>query len=49
MKLKKLIISNIPFAFVIYPVGKLAEAFRLSPGTDFSGKLCFECGSIGSL
>ena len=39
MKLKKLIISNIPFAFVIYPVGKLAEAFRLSPGTDFSGKL----------
>lgn len=39
MKLKKLIISNIPFAFVIYPVGKLTEAFRLSPGTDFSGKL----------
>ena len=39
MKLKKLILTNLPYVLAVWPVSKLAEAVRLSPGTDFSEKL----------
>jgi len=39
MNLKKLILTNLPYALAVWPVSKLAEAVRLSPGTDFSEKL----------
>ena len=39
MNLKKLILTNLPYALAVWPVSKLAEAVRLSPGADFSAKL----------
>jgi len=39
MKWKKLILTNLPFVLMAYPFSKLAEAFRLSPGSDFAEKL----------
>jgi len=39
MKWKKLILTNLPFILMAYPFSKLAEAFRLSPGSDFAEKL----------
>lgn len=38
-KVKKLILLNLPYLMFAYPFNKLAQAFRLSPGTDFSSKL----------
>ena len=37
--LKKLIIPNIPYLLFVWLFGKAAQAFRLSPGADLSGKL----------
>ena len=39
MRWKKLILTNLPFVLMAYPFSKLAEAFRLSPGSDFAEKL----------
>ena len=39
MNLKKLILSNLPYILFVYPFDKAAQAFRLAPGTDLSGKL----------
>ena len=36
---KKLILPNIPYVFIGLLATKLGQAFRLSPGTDFSSKL----------
>ena len=36
---KKLILPNIPYVFIALLATKLGQAFRLSPGTDFSSKL----------
>ena len=37
--LKKLIIPNIPYLLFVWLFDKAAQAFRLSPGADLSGKL----------
>ena len=39
MNLKKLILTNLPYTLAVWPIGKLAEAVRVSPGADFSAKL----------
>ena len=39
MNYKKLIIPNIPYVFFVYLFDKLAQAFRLAPSADLSGKL----------
>lgn len=39
MKMKKLILTNLPYVLFVYPFGKLAEAFRLAPGTGLSEKI----------
>ena len=36
---KKLILPNVPYVFIGLLATKLGQAFRLSPGTDFSSKL----------
>lgn len=36
---KKLIIPNIPYLLFAYLFDKAAQAFRLAPGADFSGRL----------
>ena len=38
-KVKKLVLLNLPYLMFAYPFDKLAQAFRLSPGADFSSKL----------
>ena len=38
-KVKKLILTNIPYVFFGLLGTKLGQAFRLAPGTDFAGKL----------
>ncbi len=38
-KVKKLILTNIPYVFFGLLGTKLGETFRLAPGTDFAGKL----------
>ena len=38
INLKKLILPNIPYAFIALLGTKLGEAVRLAPGSDFSGK-----------
>ena len=38
-EVKKLIISNLPYLLFVYLFGKLAQAFRLAAGADFSQKL----------
>lgn len=32
MKMKKLILTNLPYVLFVYPFGKLAEAFWLAQG-----------------
>lgn len=39
LNLKKLIIPNIPYLLFVYLFDKIAQAFRLAPGADLSGKL----------
>ena len=44
MNMKKMFLLNLPYLLFVYPFDKLAQAFRLTPGADLSGKLL----SIGS-
>uniref|UniRef100_UPI00402ADCD9 VirD4-like conjugal transfer protein, CD1115 family n=1 Tax=Succinivibrio sp. TaxID=2053619 RepID=UPI00402ADCD9 len=37
--MKKLFLLNLPYLLFVYPFDKLAQAFRLAPGADLSGKL----------
>ena len=39
MNTKKLFLLNLPYLLFVYPFDKLAQAFRLAPGSDLSGKL----------
>ena len=39
MNVKKLILLNLPYLLFVYPFDKVAQAFRLAPGADLSGKL----------
>ena len=39
MNAKKLILTNLPYLLFVYPFDKAAQAFRLAPGADLSGKL----------
>ena len=39
MNMKKLFLLNLPYLLLVYPFDKLAQAFRLAPGSDLSGKL----------
>ena len=39
MNMKKLFLMNLPYLLFVYPFDKLAQAFRLAPGADLSGKL----------
>ena len=39
MNMKKLFLLNLPYLLFVYPFDKLAQAFRLVPGADLSGKL----------
>ena len=39
MNVKKLVLTNIPYVLFFYPFDKLAQAFRLAPGTDLSAKI----------
>ena len=39
MNVKKLFLLNLPYLLLVYPFDKLAQAFRLAPGSDLSGKL----------
>ena len=39
MNIKKLFFLNLPYLLFVYPFDKLAQAFRLAPGADLSGKL----------
>ena len=39
MNMKKLFLLNFPYLLFVYPFDKLAQAFRLAPGADLSGKL----------
>ena len=39
MTMKKLFLLNLPYLLFVYPFDKLAQALRLAPGSDLSGKL----------
>ena len=39
MNMKNLVLLNLPYLLFVYPFDKLAQAFRLAPGADLSGKL----------
>lgn len=39
MNMKKLFLLNLPYLLFVYPFDKLAQALRLAPGSDLSGKL----------
>ena len=39
MNMKKMFLLNLPYLLFVYPFDKLAQAFRLAPGPDLSGKL----------
>lgn len=39
INLKKLIVPNIPYLLFVYLFDKVSQAFHLSPGENFSGKL----------
>ena len=38
LHIKKLVLPNIPYVFIALYATKLGQAWRLAPGTDFSGK-----------
>ena len=37
---RKWVLPNLPYLFFAYLFDKAAQAFRLAPGADFSGKRC---------
>ena len=39
MNAKQLILTNLPYLLFVYPFDKVAQAFRLAPGTDLSAKI----------
>ena len=39
MNMKKLFLLNLPYLLFVYPFDKLAQVFRLAPGSDLSDKL----------
>ena len=39
--LKKWILPNLPYLFFVYLFDKAAQAFRLAPGADLSGKILY--------
>ena len=39
MNMKELFLLTLPYLLFVYPFDKLAQAFRLAPGADLSGKL----------
>ena len=39
MNMKELFLLNLPYLLFVYPFDKLAQAFRLAPGANLSGKL----------
>ena len=39
MNMKKMFLLNLPYLLFVYPFDKLAQAFRLAPGSDLSTKL----------
>lgn len=39
MNMKKMFLLNLPYLLFVYPFDKLAQAFRLAPSSDLSGKL----------
>ena len=39
MNMKKMFLLNLPYLLFVYPFDKLAQAFRLAPGANLSGKL----------
>ena len=39
LNIKKLLLPNIPYVFIALDATKLGQAWRLAPGTDFSGKV----------
>ena len=39
MNMKKMVLLNLPYLLLVYPFDKLAQASRLAPGADLSGKL----------
>ena len=39
MTMKKLFLLNLPYLLFVYPFDKLAQALRIAPGSDLSGKL----------
>lgn len=39
--LKKWILPNLPYLFFVYLFDKTAQAFRLAPGADLSGKILY--------
>jgi type IV secretion system protein VirD4 len=39
LNIKKLLLPNIPYVFIALYATKLGQAWRLAPGTDFSGKV----------
>ena len=39
INLKKLILPNLPYVLFVYLFDKVAQAVRLAPGADLSGKL----------
>lgn len=49
MNVKKLILTNLPYALFVYPFDKVAQAFRLAPGADLSEKiLSFSKGFVSA-
>ena len=44
---KKYVISNIPYLFILWACLKLGTAYRLAPGADFAHKLMGLGQSIG--
>lgn len=38
---KKWILPNLPYLFFVYLLDKAAQAFRLAPGADLSGKILY--------
>ena len=47
MNMKKIFLLNLPYLLFVYPFDKLAQAFRLAPGADLSGKLRSEERRVG--
>ena len=48
LDIKKLVLLNLPYVFAFYFVDKLAEVFRLAPGTEFIDKLTGGFANFGA-